>query len=34
VHGFFADLISRIGIPHVEKDLMHAIEKRLESTDE
>lgn len=29
VHGFFADIISKIGVPYVEKELMIAVEKEL-----
>ena len=34
VRGFFADLIGQIGIPHVEKELMHSIDKKLGSAGE
>ena len=30
VHGFFADIIRRIGVPEVEKRLLVAVEKELE----
>jgi Fe-S cluster assembly protein SufD len=29
VHGFFADIIHKIGLPDVEKGLMQAVEKEL-----
>lgn len=32
VHGFFADIIRRIGVPEVESGLLHTIERELELT--
>lgn len=30
MHGFFADIIRRIGVPEVEERMLSAIEKELE----
>jgi Fe-S cluster assembly protein SufD len=31
VHGFFADIVRRIGVPQIEPRLMQAIEQELEA---
>jgi Fe-S cluster assembly protein SufD len=32
VHGFFADIIRRIGVPDVESRLLDAVEKELQQS--